>query len=691
MINRSNKMMSLVVVLIIQLVASSLSSDVKPRDLADIEKLVSDDGKGDLPDIAKLVSDDGKGDLPDIEKLGFDNSKGDLPDIEKLVSDDGKGDLPDIEKLVSDDGKGDMPIIENLASDDDKGDLPDIKKLISDDSKGDPVDSEKRVFHDINDCSDRERKCPQFAYVCDRSHVQYVRYAKKNCRKTCGYCGTGSKSTKVDGSWAAWSTWTPCTATCGASGQKTRMRTCTNPAPSGGGIKCTAVDGSQTRYCNRIRCPVTGSCKDISLTKLCKVYIQNYGCIDTRVAVRCPKTCGLCGGVKVDGSWAAWSTWTPCTATCGASGQKTRVRTCTNPAPSGGGIKCTAVDGSQTRDCNRIKCPVTGSCKDTNAACEIWKRKGFCKTMPIARKNCPKSCGGCIGVTNRVTSAPASSYPSIKQPECGKDGLQGSGDEGVLYDAINYLEDLLMKRIVGGEESQKHRWVWQGMLRYEGKFKCGGTLITPSLFLTAAHCVKDQDRPLDPKKMKVLMGYHVRAGSTTIGQEGSIQEIKIHADYRDASVSEGMIFNDIALIKLDKPFKLTQYVGCACLPESKSKLPAGTECYLTGWGKLGASKQEASSLQQAEMVLKPLDKCGAQHYALSDDRFCAQGKSGVHVTSCQGDSGGPVVCKINKRWVLTGVVSMGDENCVATTTLPVFTRVAMYIDWINKMAAELGK
>ena len=42
---------------------------------------------------------------------------------------------------------------------------------------------------------------------------------------------------------------------------------------------------------------------------------------------------------KVDGSWAGWEMWSVCAGSCG-TGCRLRVRTCTNPTPSGGGTEC---------------------------------------------------------------------------------------------------------------------------------------------------------------------------------------------------------------------------------------------------------------------------------------------------------------------------------------------------------------
>jgi hypothetical protein len=57
----------------------------------------------------------------------------------------------------------------------------------------------------------------------------------------------------------------------------------------------------------------------------------------------------------VDGKWADWSHWSECDVTCG-NGKHTRVRTCTNPAPSNQGLEC---KGKKIDDksCTRSSCP----------------------------------------------------------------------------------------------------------------------------------------------------------------------------------------------------------------------------------------------------------------------------------------------------------------------------------------------
>ncbi|XP_050798803.1 SCO-spondin-like [Gopherus flavomarginatus] len=57
----------------------------------------------------------------------------------------------------------------------------------------------------------------------------------------------------------------------------------------------------------------------------------------------------------LDGGFAPWSLWTPCSVSCGGLGHMTRARGCTNPPPANGGKDCvgprTDIKYCQTPDC----------------------------------------------------------------------------------------------------------------------------------------------------------------------------------------------------------------------------------------------------------------------------------------------------------------------------------------------------
>ncbi|XP_078312840.1 A disintegrin and metalloproteinase with thrombospondin motifs adt-1-like [Crassostrea virginica] len=168
----------------------------------------------------------------------------------------------------------------------------------------------------------------------------------------------------IDGAWSDWSSWSPCSNSCGE-GQETRTRTCTNPAPEHGGKDCPG-EAKETRAC--IGCPAGSSLTPWSAWGQCSVTCGPGG---ERTRSRgCSKTpAGSCNFQQtqsepcvgppcpIDGAWSDWSSWSPCSNSCG-EGQETRTRTCTNPAPAHGGKECPG-EAKETRAC--IGCPAGSS------------------------------------------------------------------------------------------------------------------------------------------------------------------------------------------------------------------------------------------------------------------------------------------------------------------------------------------
>ena len=57
----------------------------------------------------------------------------------------------------------------------------------------------------------------------------------------------------------------------------------------------------------------------------------------------------------VHGNWGTWSSWEPCTVTCGV-GQTGRSRVCDSPAPRNGGLYCGG-ESYEIRFCEIAECP----------------------------------------------------------------------------------------------------------------------------------------------------------------------------------------------------------------------------------------------------------------------------------------------------------------------------------------------
>ncbi|XP_062578062.1 SCO-spondin-like isoform X3 [Saccostrea cucullata] len=189
-----------------------------------------------------------------------------------------------------------------------------------------------------------------------------------NCK---GYANETQKCSEngcpVNGQWSTWGQYSECTKTCG-NGSKTRQRLCSSPAPLNGGKDCSG-NNSETEQCNSTPCPVDGSWSTWTDYSSCSVTcgegIQErertctepppaHGgtdCVGRSTEIQnCTKS-----NCPVDGHWSDWSLFSECSKTCGKGSQR-RQRTCSNPAPSNGGLVCVG-DYQETVECEVKPCP----------------------------------------------------------------------------------------------------------------------------------------------------------------------------------------------------------------------------------------------------------------------------------------------------------------------------------------------
>ncbi|XP_059575585.1 transmembrane protease serine 5 isoform X2 [Alligator mississippiensis] len=232
-------------------------------------------------------------------------------------------------------------------------------------------------------------------------------------------------------------------------------------------------------------------------------------------------------------------------------------------------------------------------------------------------------------------------------------------------------------RVVGGSDAAPGRWPWQVSLHLDAQHLCGGSLVAPEWVVTAAHCVHSY-RHLPVSRWQVFAGLVTQAvGWQAIGAvPGSILS---HPRYNDSSHDY-----DIALIKLRTPLRFSDAVHAVCLPPYHQDLPAGTACWISGWGYTQPGHAHiAEILKEALVPLISAKKCnGSCVYSgeLSPRMLCAGYLDGK-VDACQGDSGGPLVCPDDLVWRLVGIVSWG-TGCAEPNHPGVYTKVAEFLDWI---------
>uniref|UniRef100_UPI0037E9951C transmembrane protease serine 4a n=1 Tax=Semicossyphus pulcher TaxID=241346 RepID=UPI0037E9951C len=228
-------------------------------------------------------------------------------------------------------------------------------------------------------------------------------------------------------------------------------------------------------------------------------------------------------------------------------------------------------------------------------------------------------------------------------------------------------------RIVGGKDALIEDWPWQVSLQQGGRHTCGGTLVSPSWVVTAAHCFAGSK--------KELSGWRVVSGRTYMGTLGGsyVDRIILNGDYNAARNDY-----DIAMMRLSSPISLGVARRPVCLPPKAFGLTAGAIMTVTGWGYLEENGNVSPSLQKAAIPLIDRAKCASPpvYGGMITQRMICAGFLEGKIDACQGDSGGPLVYFTSAQWHLVGVVSWG-YGCARERRPGVYSSVDEMLNWIH--------
>ncbi|XP_054918312.2 venom peptide isomerase heavy chain-like isoform X1 [Dermacentor andersoni] len=238
-------------------------------------------------------------------------------------------------------------------------------------------------------------------------------------------------------------------------------------------------------------------------------------------------------------------------------------------------------------------------------------------------------------------------------------------------------------RIINGEKMSKLQIPWivyvTTTLRNENgqnqMLRCGGSILTNKVILTAAHCVQR------PNETLVDATVYYNTSEASAGHKSPVHRVIVHPKYKD--INEGY---DIAMMSLAEPLHYDRYVRPICLPK-KSRTLAERPVLAAGWGYTNPAGNSSDHLLY--VVLKVLPdwrcKCGLHHTTaanVSSSLLLCTHTPAKDI--CMGDSGGPLtVWNRDGLSVQVGVVSF-TFGCGSSGHPSGFTRVSGYTGWIKE-------
>jgi secreted trypsin-like serine protease len=206
---------------------------------------------------------------------------------------------------------------------------------------------------------------------------------------------------------------------------------------------------------------------------------------------------------------------------------------------------------------------------------------------------------------------------------------------------------------------------------------CGGALYSPTLVLTAAHCVS-----------RTGANTSITATFGVVDLQSS-SRVTRRSNYVYRAPGYNGNGDDWAFIRLASP---VSGANIATLPIVTSTAYDSGTFTIAGWGAASEGGSQQRYLLKATVPFVSDATCNSSsQYAgqvIAAEEICAGYTSGG-VDTCQGDSGGPMFRQGASGWVQVGIVSWGD-GCARPNKPGVYTQVSYFSSAIRSAAASLG-
>ncbi len=232
--------------------------------------------------------------------------------------------------------------------------------------------------------------------------------------------------------------------------------------------------------------------------------------------------------------------------------------------------------------------------------------------------------------------------------------------------------------IIGGVAANSNEWPFLVGLRHDGDVFCGGSVIAPTVVLTAAHCANAT------KGQIVVVAGRSKLGVKSVGEEIRVAVKTVHPDYKRKQR------HDLALLFLNRPTTVPP-IALPTIEEARAATAPAAVVRAAGYGAKDAfSLLYPRLLKRTTEWIKPNRRCRHAYGGLfkAPAMICSLGRkfkrSVLHSTICAGDSGGPLVADTPAGPRLIGVASYGGIICGWDVYPTVYARVSNALTFIER-------
>jgi secreted trypsin-like serine protease len=255
--------------------------------------------------------------------------------------------------------------------------------------------------------------------------------------------------------------------------------------------------------------------------------------------------------------------------------------------------------------------------------------------------------------------------------------------------AISAVPASSAQAIVGGTDAPAGKYPYVAEVNIDGGlFLCSGTLVTPTIVITAGHCSSvtgaiEKGTPIGQpgQLITVTLGSN-KAGQ---GQDFAVKNVTVNPDYNFLLNGSGY---DVSILELSTPasFPTVKVAGKG----EESLWKAGTMATIAGWGS-DENGDLPDTLQEAKVPIVT----DAYAQAAYPDEFENKTQIGAGfdqggTDTCQGDSGGPLMVPTSTGTLrLAGDTSYG-EGCAEPHFPGIYGRLGdtTLREWVRSVAPD---